>query len=55
MQRARGTGAVAHVVPADAGAASFPGARGEVSGWDPYDVWLHRMNRPRQQGDDAGR
>ena len=48
MQRARSTGAVAHVAPAAAGAASVPGTRGEVSGWDPFDVWLHRINRPRQ-------
>lgn len=55
MQRARSTGAVAQVVPVDAGAASAPGTRGETSGWDPFDVWLHRINRPRQRRDEAGR
>lgn len=54
MQRARGTGAVAHVVPANAGAPPVPGTRGEVSGWDPFDVWMHRINRPRQRRDEAG-
>ena len=55
MQRARSTGAVAHVVPGHAGAASVPKEQGEVSGWDPFDVWLHRINRPRQRRDEAGR
>ena len=55
MQRARSAGVVAHVVAVDAGAGSVPDARGDVSGWDPFDVWLHRINRPRQRRDEAGR
>jgi len=55
MQRARGTGAVAQVLPVDAGAGSSPDARGAAPGWDPFDVWLHRINRPRQRRDEAGR
>jgi hypothetical protein len=55
MQRARGTGTVAHVMPVDAGAPMVPGAPGEGSGWDPFDVWMHRINRPRQRRDEAGR
>jgi hypothetical protein len=55
MQRARGTGTTAHVMPVDAGAPMVPATRGEVSGWDPFDVWMHRINRPRQRRDEAGR
>lgn len=25
----------------------------ELPGWDPYDVWLHRIRVPRQRRDDA--
>ena len=55
LQRARSTGAVAGVVPVDAAAASGPAARGAAPGWDPFDVWLHRINRPRLRRDWAGR
>ena len=24
------------------------GARDEPPGWDPYEVWLHRIQRPRK-------
>ena len=23
--------------------------RAEPAGWDPYDVWLHRIHRPRER------
>jgi hypothetical protein len=55
LQRARSTGAVDHVGPVEAGAASVPETRGAATGWDPFDVWLHRINRPRQRRDAAGR
>jgi hypothetical protein len=55
MQRARDKGAVAHVLPVDAGAGPSPDARGAAPGWDPFDVWLHRINRPRQRRVEAGR
>lgn len=55
LQRARSTGAIASVVPVDAAAASGPDARGAAPGWDPFDVWLHRINRPRLRRDEAGR
>lgn len=55
LQRARSAGAVAHIVPVDAGTSSAPETRGAAPGWDPFDVWLHRINRPRQRRDAAGR
>jgi hypothetical protein len=55
LQRARSAGTVVHVGPVDAGAASVPETRGDAPGWDPFDVWLHRINRPRQRRDAAGR
>jgi hypothetical protein len=55
MQRARGAGTAAHVAPIDAGGPLGQGTQGEVSGWDPFDVWMHRINRPRQRRDEAGK
>jgi len=26
-----------------------PSVRAEHAAWDPYDVWLHRIHRPRQR------
>jgi len=32
----------------DAGDAPETGARDESPGWDPHEVWLHRIQRPRK-------
>ena len=26
-----------------------PSVRTESAGWDPHDVWLHRIHRPRER------
>lgn len=33
----------------DAGYALNPATRGLNQGWDPYDVWLSRIERPRRR------
>jgi len=30
-----------------------PRAGDKLPGWDPYDVWLHRIRTPRQRRDGA--
>ena len=32
----------------EAGDAPEADARDEPPGWDPYEVWLHRIRRPRK-------
>lgn len=39
----------------DEGYAVNPPSRGPSLGWDPYDVWLSRIERPRRLRDSSGR
>jgi hypothetical protein len=45
LARARGVAAVRNELEPEVRSS----VRAESAGWDPHDVWLHRIHRPRQR------
>jgi len=49
MQRARAEEAARRQSAVDTGDIVNPTPQGPSQGWDPYEVWLSRIERPRRQ------
>jgi hypothetical protein len=48
-RRARAAASEQQPAPPAADDLPAPGGADKVPGWDPYDVWLHRIRAPRQR------
>jgi len=53
LERARAEGAVSPGARAESDAG--PASGNSSIGWDPYQVWLHHIDRPRRQRNPARR
>jgi hypothetical protein len=49
MRRVRAVASEQQPVAPAADDLPAPGAGDKLPGWDPYDVWLHRIRGPRQR------
>jgi len=49
MQRAQPEESTRRHQAGGAGSAGSPASRGPHQGWDPYEVWLSRIERPRRR------
>jgi len=48
LQRAQAEDQPSRHQPGDGACASGPSVHGPAPAWDPYDVWLSRIERPRR-------